>query len=162
MDDELIPEEPPKRRRGRPPKSVSATVNVGGDDEPQQRRTRRSSKVTADHVVSMTCQAFGLVALLTKRGHWVVQPDEVKPWAGEAASILNSIPLRYVKAFANTSGYLIVGIGLYGVVAPRIAMDQMLREQSKDVDHQQNATSGETVESSAEYHLYDVVGDGRR
>lgn len=92
---------------------------------------RPTGKLTGDDVTQGVTLAFAGVAMLTRQAHWAIDPREVKPWASEAAELLNRIPAKYVRAVTDMSGYLIVGTGVYGCVAPRLAESQRIAAEKR-------------------------------
>lgn len=126
-------EQPVKRRRGRPPKVVSdATATVGDSSEPKTRRGRRSNKLTASDVEMIVGHAFDLYVLISGRPYWHVEKAEIEPWSDQAAKLLNNIPAKYITAVSDSAGYFVVGVGLYRVVAPRIAMDAKVNQEIRN------------------------------
>jgi hypothetical protein len=155
-----IPEQPIKRRRGRPPKSVSGMTVTNGEQKPPSARGRRSSKLTGHDVEALIGQGFSLVAILTKRPYWAVTKEEISPWSSEAAEILNGIPSKYLKMFADSSAYFTVGFGLFSILKPRLGMDaaiaQKIRQQKQKPANQpdisrKESISTETVQESCDY-----------
>lgn len=109
----------------------SIMAEVGGNtDAPKRGRGRpRAAKITGDDVAGAVSLFGSLAAMFTKQAHWIIPPEEVKPWSGEAAELLNRIPSKYVAAAAGFSGYLTVAAGIYGTIQPRIALSDQINRQ---------------------------------
>jgi hypothetical protein len=124
---EPIAEKPKRNRGGRPRKGADVSSEPmdlfveSTDEKPAagRSRARRSAKVTGDDVCAMVGLSSSLVAMVTQQGHWYIPEKEVKPWATEAAELLNRIPSKYAKAVTDFSGYIVVGVGIYGCCKPR-------------------------------------------
>lgn len=133
FEEPQIADIPLKRRRGRPPKSVTdATFSSDGlPTEEKKTRTRRSTKLTGKDVELIVTQMFDLVAMFTNKPYWRVAPEEVTPWADSAAKLANSIPAKYINGFAQSSAYIAVGIGMYGIVNRRLQYEAQLKAEAK-------------------------------
>lgn len=127
------PSAKPPRRRGRRPKAEresGAPRVVTMDDiaaeldepaaKPSRSGSRRAKKITGDDVCGMVHFASVIVAMGTQQSHWEIPEAEVKPWAGDAAELLNRIPAKYVSGAASFGGFVTVGIGIYTSVKPRL------------------------------------------
>lgn len=120
-----------KRTRQRPKRGGATTADaldsyeaaVEGEtapEKPKRVRASRSSRLTAADVCGAVNLASSLAAMFTQQAHWVIPETEVKPWAADAAELLNRIPSRYVRAASDMSGFITVGVGVYGCMKPRI------------------------------------------
>lgn len=105
------------RKRGRPKGSRNRTTV-----DPSLPR------VTGQQVEKYTVSTFGLIANVTKRPHWRVEKPEyeVRPWAEDAASLINSLPVQYVEAVSKYSALFAVALGLGGMVYIRMRLDAEL------------------------------------
>lgn len=128
IEREEIATSKPRRKPGRPRKTESADVTFDGTStESKPRRGRRSSKLTGENVADMISLSSDMVAMGTGHIHWHIERSECAGFAPQMADLLNRIPAKYVKAFVDMNGYVIIGYGLYSVLSPRIAEEQRLR-----------------------------------
>lgn len=141
---------PPPRRRGRPPKSASVPpadewVTVEVSDQPtvesKPKRTRRSKKLSGSDVSQIITMISHVGVMMTGQEHWYIPPDETKPFAGEMAEIVNRIPTKYISAFASMNSYIVVSIGCYSVIRPRI-------ETQRQINHAARAQRLRTAEGT--------------
>lgn len=124
------PADKPKRtRRSRAKVNANAAAEamdvfedaqVEAATEPKKRTRSRSAKLTGDDVAGGVHLASSLAAMMTQQPHWMIPEAEVKPWAADAAALLNRIPSQYVKAVTDVSGFITVGVGIYGCMKPRL------------------------------------------
>jgi len=130
--DVAVTESKPKRtRRPRTVKPEQIDVDIPTIPDAAPRRTRRAAKLKGDDVAAMVQHASVLVAMLMQQEHWVIPADEVKPWSGDAAELLNRVPAKYVAAAANASGFATVAIGIYSTLKPRIDYSQKLNAEQR-------------------------------
>jgi hypothetical protein len=127
----IIDEKPKRGRRGRPPK-VSNGVQAEVEGAPAKRQpARRTAKLTGQQVSQGITLVSQLIVLNTGRQHWYIPPEETKDWADEAAKLLNRIPGRWVNAVTNASSAVVVAVGVYKTVVPRLMIDRELAEQER-------------------------------
>lgn len=125
----------PKRRRRRKAATVEAatvTLDAPSAEAPKAPKPRaRAKKLTADHVTQGVVKFGELAAITTGFEGWQVPAAEVKPWAGEAAELLNSIPAQYVSGVLRVSSVAVVVYGMYMTFVPRMAMYQAVKAAEK-------------------------------
>jgi hypothetical protein len=129
--DEVILEsnEPAKRKPGRPRKSpIDATVEETAD---KPKRGRRSRKLTGSQVSEGIELASTFVVMMTGYEHWHIPQAETSPYSTQMAELLNQIPAKYLQGVLDTSNYLIIAIGTYQTLAPRIQEQQRINRQKK-------------------------------
>lgn len=143
--------EPPQtepKRRGK------ASAELGGGSV-------RTDAITAKQVERGTVAAFGLVAAVRGRQyeHWRVDPSEVQPWSAEAAALLNSLPLAFVQAAASSSGAFVVGMGLFGIVYGRLAIDAEISRAQQAHGMRQAATDADAF-LAAQRRFHEATAPG--
>lgn len=126
----------PKRRKRRTKaemaQAAEVTVETGSGKAPAAPKPRaRAKKLTGDHVTQGVIKGSELVALMTGFPQFVVTPEEMKPWAGEAAELLNNIPAQYVSGVLKFSSVGVVLYGMYMTFVPRVAAYQIVKAQAK-------------------------------
>lgn len=126
----VLIEEKPKRRRGRKP-VMQEEVSIE-EPKPKRQASRRSTKLTGNDVAKGLSLLSQIAVFSTGHPHWYIPPQEVEPWAGEAANLLNRIPAKWIKPFADSASIFTVVLGVYSTLAPRIAQERALQQQAKE------------------------------
>jgi hypothetical protein len=131
---EIILEEKP-RRRGRKKEPPTEPVEVTVEEKPAPKKraaTRRASKLTGDDVSKGITLISQLVVLMTQQQHWYIPPEETRPWAGEAANLLNRIPPKWIQAATSASSIIVVTVGVYQTIMPRLLISKQLQEMPRN------------------------------
>ena len=140
--------EPPKTEPKKPSKASAALSG-----------SSRTDVITARQVEQGTVALFGLVAAVRGRPYWAVDPSEVQPFSAEAAALLNSLPLAFVQAAASSSGAFVVGMGLFGIVYSRMAMDAELANQQRAAETRQAGQDADAF-LAAQRAFHDATAGG--
>lgn len=125
----ILEKEPRRRRRGR--KAAEETIAVEEPKPKPKRQSRRAAKLTGEDVAKGLSLLSQVAVFSTGHPHWYIPPQEIEPWAGEAANLLNRIPAKWIKPFADSASIFTVTLGLYSCLAPRIAQERALQAEAK-------------------------------
>jgi len=99
--------------------------------EARPKRPRRGKKLNGGDVSQIITMISHVGVMMTGYDHWYITPDETKPFAADMAEIVNRIPTKYIAAFASMNSYIVVTIGCYSVLKPRIETQRRINHAAR-------------------------------
>lgn len=143
----------PKGSRNTPKDGDEFTINLDDPDGVKKpRRGRRSTKLSGQDVSDLIEMTSQIAVLMTDYPHWHIPAEETKPFAGNIAELMNRIPSKYVRAMTDMNGYVMIAVGMYGVLNPRIEMQRRIVAQKKRerMIHQEHDTGENNAEPATD------------